>query len=66
MAASRTRFNWVTRAFSRNRGALHRSLHVKPGQKIPYGKLQAAAKQKGMIGKRARLAITARGFHHRG
>lgn len=39
-------------------GALRASLGVKKGQKIPAKKLAAAAKKKGVMGKRARLAIT--------
>jgi len=39
-------------------GALHRQLGVPQGQKIPAGKLAAAAKKGGKIGQRARFAQT--------
>ena len=39
-------------------GALRKSLGVKKGEKIPAKKLATAAKKKGKMGQRARLAIT--------
>ena len=39
-------------------GALRKSLGVKKGEKIPAKKLASAAKKKGKIGQRARLAQT--------
>jgi len=39
-------------------GALRKSLGVKKGDKIPAKKLASAAKKKGKMGQRARLAIT--------
>ena len=39
-------------------GALRKSLGIKKGEKIPAKKLAAAAKKKGKIGQRARLAQT--------
>ena len=39
-------------------GALRKSLGVKKGKKIPAKKLASAAKKKGKMGQRARLAIT--------
>ena len=39
-------------------GALRKSLGVKKGEKIPNGKLAAAAKKPGKLGQRARLAQT--------
>jgi hypothetical protein len=39
-------------------GQLHRDLKVPNGKKIPAAKLKAAAKKKGKVGQRARLAIT--------
>ena len=53
---------WIAGAI-KHPGALHRSLGVPQGQKIPAGKLAAAAKKKGTLGKRARLAQTLKGFH---
>lgn len=44
-------------------GQLHRDLHVPQGEKIPAGKL-AAAKGKGRVGERARLAETLGGLNH--
>ena len=43
-------------------GQLHKDLGVPQGEKIPPGKLEAAAKQKGKIGQRARFAKTLKGF----
>lgn len=43
-------------------GALHKEMGVPMGQKIPAGKLAAAAKKPGKLGQRARLAQTMRGF----
>jgi hypothetical protein len=40
------------------KGRLHRALGVPEGQKIPEGKLRAAAKKKGSLGRMARVAIT--------
>jgi hypothetical protein len=39
-------------------GQLHKDLNVPKGEKIPEGKLEAAAKKKGKVGQRARFAIT--------
>ena len=39
-------------------GALRKSLGIKKGEKIPTSKLRAAAKKKGKLGQRARLAMT--------
>jgi hypothetical protein len=41
-------------------GALHRQLGVKQGEKIPFGKIKAAAKKPGKLGQRARFAMTLR------
>lgn len=43
-------------------GALHRDLGVPQGEKIPAGKLAAAAKQPGKVGQRARFAETLKGM----
>lgn len=45
------------------KGALHKELDVPMGKKIPAKKLKAAAKKKGVEGKRARLAETLKSFH---
>lgn len=48
---------WISKAISKP-GALHKQLGVAQGKKIPAGKLAAAAKKGGKLGKRARLAQT--------
>jgi len=50
---------WIKKAI-KHPGALRKALKVKKGKKIPYKKLRAAAKKKGKLGRRARLAITLR------
>ena len=50
---------WIQNAI-KNPGALRRQLGVKKGEKIPLSKLKKAAKSKGKLGKRARLALTLR------
>ncbi len=49
--------NWIAGAI-KNPGALHKELGVPEGKNIPTGKLAAAAKKGGTLGKRARLAET--------
>lgn len=48
---------WIQKAI-KHPGALHKELHVPEGKKIPAKKLNAAAKKKGVEGKRAVLAKT--------
>lgn len=43
-------------------GALHKELGVPEGKKIPAKKLAKAAKAKGKLGQRARLAETLKGM----
>lgn len=50
---------WIQAAIKKP-GALRKSLGAKKGKNIPVSKLQAAAKKKGKLGKRARLALTLR------
>lgn len=50
---------WIQAAIKRP-GALRRQLRVKEGQTISVAKLQAAAKKGGVLGRRARLALTLR------
>jgi len=52
---------WIAGAIKKP-GALRKSLGVKKGEKIPAGKLAAAAKKPGKMGQRARLAQTLKGF----
>ncbi len=54
--------NWIAGAI-KHPGALHKQLGVPQGEKIPAGKLEAAAKKGGVLGKRARLAQTLAKFH---
>lgn len=53
--------NWIKKA-TKNKGGLHRSLGVPEGKKIPPGKVAAAAKKGGKVGKQARLAQTLSGM----
>jgi len=48
---------WIQKAVKKP-GALHKQLGVPAGEKIPSGKLAAAAKKGGKMGQRARLAQT--------
>ena len=48
---------WIAKAI-KNPGSLHKELGVAEGKKIPKKKLEAAAKKKGVEGKRAILAET--------
>jgi hypothetical protein len=50
---------WIQKAI-KHPGALHKQLGVPAGEKIPAGKLSAAAEKGGKLGKRARLAQTLR------
>jgi len=52
---------WIQNAIKKS-GALRASLGVKAGEKIPAKKLNAAAKQPGKMGQRARLAKTLKSF----
>jgi hypothetical protein len=53
---------WIQGAI-KHPGALHKSLHVPAGEKIPAKKLAKAAEKGGKMGKRARLAQTLKGLH---
>lgn len=56
--------NWIAGAI-KHPGGLHKSLGVPQGQKIPAGKIAAAASKGGKVGKQARLAQTLTGMHHK-
>jgi hypothetical protein len=56
--------NWIQSAI-KHKGALHKELHVKEGEKITKKKLKKAAKAGGKEGRRARLAITLQGLAKR-
>lgn len=51
--------HWMSEAFSHHKGALHRQLGVKKGQKIPMSKLMAAKRAGGLAAKRANLVMIA-------
>lgn len=53
--------NWIQGAIKKP-GALRKQLGVKKGKDIPEAKLKKAAKSKGKLGQRARLAETLKGF----
>lgn len=48
---------WIQKAI-KHKGALRKALGAKKGKKISKKKLNAAAKKKGTLGRRARLAKT--------
>lgn len=48
---------WIQKAIKKP-GALREQMGIKKGEKIPKGKLKAAAKKPGKMGQRARLALT--------
>ena len=51
---------WIPKNLKK--GALHADLGIPQNQKIPLGKLKSASRSEGVIGKRARLALTFRSF----
>lgn len=53
--------NWIQKAIKRP-GQLHRDLGIPQGEYIPTSVLRKAAKKKGKVGQRARLALTLRKF----
>ena len=56
---------WIQKAI-KHPGALHKSLHVAPGEKIPAKKLTKATHSANpTLAKRARLAITLKKLHHK-
>jgi hypothetical protein len=56
-----TKKKWIQKAIHPGKkGALKKALNVPAGEKIPVGKLAAAAKKGGKMGQRARLAMTLR------
>ena len=54
--------NWIQGAI-KHPGSLRKTLGVKEGEKIPAGKLAAAAQKGGVTGRRARLAQTLKKLH---
>lgn len=51
--------NWIAGAVKKP-GALHKTLGIRKGKKIPLATLRAAAKKKGKEGQRARFALNVR------
>jgi hypothetical protein len=56
--------NWIKGAI-KHPGALRRALGAKAGKNISKSKLRKAAKKGGLLGKRARLALTLSKMHHK-
>jgi hypothetical protein len=54
--------NWIAGAI-KHPGSLRKALGAKAGEPIPESKLRAAASKGGKLGRRARLALTLKGFH---
>jgi len=58
-----SRDKWIQKALAGHKtGQLHRDLGVPVGQKIPVKKLDRAAERDTVVGQRARLAKTLKGF----
>jgi len=55
--------NWIAGAI-KHKEALHEDLGIPQGQKIGHARLLAAAKEKGIVGERARLALTLGKMNH--
>jgi len=55
---------WIQKAI-KHPGALHKQLGVPKGKKIPVSRLRKAARAKGTLGRRARLALTLRRMRRR-
>ncbi len=56
--------HWIQKAI-KHPGALHKSLGIAKGKKIPVATLKRAASGNGMIAKRARLAMTLMHMHRK-
>ena len=54
--------NWIQGAI-KHPGALHAQMGIPAGKKIPKGRLRAAAKKGGKLGRRANLALTLSKMH---
>ena len=55
---------WIAGA-TKNKGALHKALHVPQDEKIPASKLHAAEKKGGKVGRAAQLAENLSHLHKR-
>ena len=54
--------NWIAGA-TKNKGALHKALHIKSGKNIPASKLEIKKGDSALMKKRKTLAKTLKGFH---
>lgn len=56
---AKSKKNWISKAFDpKNKGLLHKSLHIPMDEKIPVAELQKAAKSKNKkLAKRAQLVL---------
>jgi hypothetical protein len=61
---ARSKKNWIAGAVGKP-GALHKMLGVPMGKKIPSDMLNMAANKGGVMGKRARLAMTLKKINRR-
>lgn len=50
---------WMQKAFSQNKGALHRQLGIPEDEPIPEGLLASKYHAKGKLGRRVRAAVNA-------
>lgn len=66
LALRKKNSHWIASAeLDKHKGALHRSLGIPTGTKIPLAKLKsAAAGGDTKLARRARLALTMRSFKH--
>ena len=54
-----TEKDWMQKAFSKNKGGLHKALGVPKGEDIPVGKMEDALQAGGKKEKMARAAVNA-------
>jgi hypothetical protein len=54
-----TEKDWMQKAFSKNKGGLHKALGVPEGEDIPVGKMEDALRAGGKKEKMARAAVNA-------
>lgn len=59
MPSSKRIAKWIQRAHLKG-GALHRMLGIPLGQKIPKAMIESAARQGGLLGRRAHAALNLR------
>jgi hypothetical protein len=59
--AKKSKKNWIEDAIGK-KGSLHKQMGIPEDENIPAGKLNKAAGKPGVLGKRARLAVTLKSF----